>query len=461
MYYTSDIDCLNKLYNRKTSDIAILYGNKRAGLFDTLQEFLKNKLYFYYKASRTERECQNQLFIKELNNQSTGPKYISADYEKILKNYLSDSNEKKIIIFDDFSNLLYYDSTFLNFLLSLTGEQNKAGSVMVLLCSNNVNWIENEMLNSLGDKSYDFSAIIKISDTDFGAYVNHFKEVPVNELFCVFCILGGSSKLWNRYNVSKSFKQNLTDEILIDKDLIISESETILPKDLRQTSVYNTILYYIACGYHKLNDLFKVTGIERAKISVYLKTLILHRIIYKEDSAEIGNKINYSKAIYKICDPFVNFWYTYIFPNYSSFLLINTDKFVKRFIEPSLETYIESYYPLLAKYLLTELCDKNKLPFKITDIKPYNDKNQIIDFIAYTSDDEVLVCSCNPAATHFSYKSYEQLIYNIKKNNINYDKILLFSSSGYDQKLSFSSHIEKNIFIFENKEFYIHSILQK
>lgn len=459
MYYFSDVEFLNKIYNRKTSDIAILYGNKRAGLFNVIQEFTKNKKSFYYKASTVEKSSQDALLIKELYNQSSTPKYITSDYEKLLQNYIDDSPEKKVIVLDEFSNLIQYDPTFLNFLMNLVSDNNLSGTIMIILCSTNINWIENDMINALGNVSYNFSGLKEVSNLDFFEYTKAFNNLKKTELFCIYSILGGSSRLWNLINDKKSVKNNIVENILSQKELFISEGESILPEDLRQKSVYNTILYYISTGNNKLNDLYKSTGMDRAKISVYLKALIEHKIIYKEESAVIGNKNNISKAIYKIQDPFVNFWYCYIFSNFSSFYLLSADKFYKKIIEPTISGYLEAFYPSFTKYLLMDLDKKNNLPFGILRIMDYSDKNNLIDYITYTDNNEVIICSCNSGANHYPFVKYELLKENLIKNKIKYDKIILFSSSGYDQELSITSHLDENLIIFENKDYYMNSIL--
>ena len=51
--------------------------------------------------------------------------------------------------------------------------------------------------------------------------------------------------------------------------------------ELRELSVYNTILAALASGNNKLNDLFLKTGFSRAKISVYMKNLMAFDVVEK------------------------------------------------------------------------------------------------------------------------------------------------------------------------------------
>ena len=66
-------------------------------------------------------------------------------------------------------------------------------------------------------------------------------------------------------------------------------AEQLIAAELRELSVYETILYYIASGYDKLNELHLKTGYSRAKISVYMKNLGTFHIVEKETSFETGD----------------------------------------------------------------------------------------------------------------------------------------------------------------------------
>ncbi|MFR6392129.1 MAG: hypothetical protein ACLUN0_03870 [Roseburia sp.] len=59
------------------------------------------------------------------------------------------------------------------------------------------------------------------------------------------------------------------------------EAENYISIELRELSVYNTILAALASGNNKLNDLFLKTGFSRAKISVYMKNLMAFDVVEK------------------------------------------------------------------------------------------------------------------------------------------------------------------------------------
>ena len=96
-------------------------------------------------------------------------------------------------------------------------------------------------------------------------------------------------------------------------------AEQLIAAELRELSVYETILYYIASGYDKLNELHLKTGYSRAKISVYMKNHGTFHIVEKETSFETGGWENTKKGVYRIKDNYVNFWFRFVYPHLSFF----------------------------------------------------------------------------------------------------------------------------------------------
>lgn len=70
-------------------------------------------------------------------------------------------------------------------------------------------------------------------------------------------------------------------------------------------------------GKNKLNDIHEYTGYGRDKISVYLKNLIAREIVEKIFSYDVFGNENTRKGLYRIQDSFIEFWYRYIYQDWS------------------------------------------------------------------------------------------------------------------------------------------------
>ena len=104
----------------------------------------------------------------------------------------------------------------------------------------------------------------------------------------VYGIIGGMEEYLNCWDGEKSTKENVCEQILSADGRLFGEAEQYIRMELRELSVYNTILSAIASGHRKLNELYQFTGYSRAKISVYMKHLMELGVIEKVVSFETG-----------------------------------------------------------------------------------------------------------------------------------------------------------------------------
>ncbi len=61
-------------------------------------------------------------------------------------------------------------------------------------------------------------------------------------------------------------------------------------QELRETTLYNTIIQAIALGSTKLNEIYQKTQIEKSKLSVYIRNLVQIEIIKREFPVSDGHK---------------------------------------------------------------------------------------------------------------------------------------------------------------------------
>ena len=84
MYRKQDLKYLQDIFDRSSNDIAVLYGDRSAGLSGILSDFLKDKECLYYKAGAVNDLMQRQLFAGELHEQTRTPVFPSNDYDKLI-----------------------------------------------------------------------------------------------------------------------------------------------------------------------------------------------------------------------------------------------------------------------------------------------------------------------------------------------------------------------------------------
>lgn len=234
---------------------------------------------------------------------------------------------------------------------------------------------------------------------------------------------------------------------------MFNEVEFLLHQELRETSLYNSIIEAIALGNTKINEISTQTLINNtSKTSVYLKNLIELGIVERELSIDAGNKeiANNNRGIYQLTDQFFRFWYTFIFTNYSSLEDGDVDGIYQYVIADNLDRYASITYEKVCQQYLTRLQLKNKLPFRYekigrwfgkTTVRSKNNNTEIkeieIDILALSKKEKCyLIGECKFKESPFSYSEYLDTLAKLeplKKNNKIY--YALFSKNGFDEKI--------------------------
>ena len=81
-------------------------------------------------------------------------------------------------------------------------------------------------------------------------------DFRIEECVEAYSILGGFPGLWNQFDDKLTIQQNICRHILNRDSYLFEEWDRMVAEQLRETSVYNTILAAIASGKYKLNDIY-------------------------------------------------------------------------------------------------------------------------------------------------------------------------------------------------------------
>lgn len=445
MYRKTDLQFLRDIFDRKTNDIALLYGLRSSGLSELVSDLIKDKECLYYRVSEVSDSAQKVLFAGELHEQTKSPIVPNDDYEKLIDSFINDGNDRKrIIVFDDFQYLIKENPTFINFLAHLMFEKCVPGSAMYLLVSDDIHWIELDMIRIIGKKSSEITGVLKLNEYSPTEFYECFPDMPLSELIGIYSFIGGKSLFYNDIN-AKTTLHELVIAQLNKCENIFFDPNMCLPRDIREPMLYNTLLVYLAQGHGKLNDLHLLTEVDRAKLSVYLKALIENDIVEKAGT-----------AFYRIKDRTVNFYYRFIFPHLSSLRVMGAQRFYRKYIESAVLSFVEGTYHFFCMEHIKWLENHGRLGFKVTSVDEYHDKNNVIDFVIVAAGSNVIACSCLYSDSPMEYLRYENVKSSVKKNKLNCENIWLFSTGGFDDKIKALASKDPGLKIFEGKGQYLH-----
>lgn len=441
----SEINVLNEYKRRSGNQVMIMYGLKGVGKTTLVREFLQDSGdYILFDCKQVYEREQLYQWSNIDKVPLTLPEYpeYSDLFEAIAKHFAG-SDGKNILVFDEFQYLLKYSSDFTDNLFDFLNASEKP--FFVILISSSIEWVENSMVSKIGQRARGITGFFKVKELCFADFRTYFTKFKYDECVTGYAILGGIPKLWKYFDKNKGFKENIIHNILDVNAPLLTYGEDFVAAELRETSVYNTILWALADGKNKLNDLYAHTQFSRAKISVYIKNLMELGFVSKEFSVDTEGRENTQKGVYDICCNFVDFSYQFLFPYKNELQYKDANEYYNEHIKGNLKKYTAKYFPAICKEYLDTQNNFNNLPIKYDRMGSWIGKAGTIDFVCRDAGEHVLIALCNWEKPMMRFDDYEWLMHCAKQAKLTPDYVYLFSAGGFDDGLHFAVSSKKNI----------------
>lgn len=431
---TAELKRLEELYAKSGNQLVILYGRENSGKEQLLRLFTKEKKIFYYRARQAS--ASEQLIQMGREVEQKYQIHLSAhSYEEYFKRVRSGDASKLVVVIDEFSYIAKKDDTFLKAVIQLKDKRLYPGPVFIILASSSIVWTEHDAAELFAPYQKKITERIRLDDVHFLDVVRNFPDYTTRQCVEVYGVLGGVTGYLSRWNGKRDLKENICRNILSPTGFLYQEAEHYLGLELRELSLYNTILGAIAAGNQKLNDLFHYTGFSRAKISVYMKNLMEFDVIEKVVSFDTGGWENAKKGVYRIKNTYLNFWFRFVYPYLSDLYQLSAEEFYNLHIAGNLDAYLNQYFIQVCREYLELLNMIGRLPLQLHRIGTWVGKQGTIDIIAQNSVRESVVGLCNWAKPELTMDDCRKLEESMKKAKISAKYYYLFSATGFEAAL--------------------------
>lgn len=435
---------LNHCFDRDGSQILVLYGQRYIGKSSLLKEFVADKDHYFYSARVCSEREQVYQWGLQLGREGVKTSMFPT-FGEIFTSLPYSGNGKQVIVIEEFSRIVKTSESFMPELVKFIHSQWSKRQVLVILVSSLVGWVENSMVEAMGESAYELSGLMKIKELPFKELVSYFPNYTIEQCIETYAVLGGYPGLWQMFDDRISVKENICRTLLNPGSILYNEPERLLEDSLRETSVYGTIMSSIAEGNYKLNDLYEKTDFSRAKISVYLKNLMELELVEKVFSYDTAGKANTQKGIYRISNHILHFYFYFLYPNHTERELSSPSLFYKQFVAPNFKSYVSEYFKQVCAQKLVELSKAGRLPIKVAKSGEWVGKMGNIDLIAQDSEEQTLLVLCNWDKPMMTYEEYEGLLLCARKAKINTDHIYLYSAARFDEKLHLEAKVKHNL----------------
>ena len=330
----------------------IIYGRRRVGKTELLKQLkLKphqnyRKIYYLVKEQSTAKTLEdvNNKFIKELNDFSLIDNPIN-NIEKLFKYLL---NKKIVFMLDEFP-LFLKEKEILGHMQEFLDNKPKS---IIILCGSYISAME---------KIKDYSSPIygrrmlslKLQPLCFRYLKKFFPELKPEDLVKIYGCLGGIPEYLLKYK--NNFKKFIKENFFQKSTYLHEEAELLLRYELRDLSLYNSILKSIAAGSTTLNEIAQKSYIKKNVIVKYIDVLSGLDIIKKELPflSTKKEKLKERGALYFIRDNYFNFYYNFVYP-FKEEIGLGYIKQVVDYFNANFNTYLGLIFEQIAKEFIME-----------------------------------------------------------------------------------------------------------
>ena len=452
---TGELDYLKKLYKEKNARLLIVYGRRRIGKTELLKQFSKDKKHLFFSSDLSSEQEQLRQFTEKIY-QVTGESFLQtqpfSSWEALLR-YIFDHLLDKIslIIIDEFPYLCISNDALPSVLQKIWDEKAKESSIFLVLCGSYMSFMEKRVLGSKSPLFGRRTGQIALLSLGFEPLDDFFPRYSRENRVYAYAILGGTPAYLQRFSDKKTIEQNVKDEILSKNAFLYSEPRFLLMEELREPSIYFSILKAIAFGKTRLNEIVQETGIDnRHKVNKYLTVLRELHIIRREVPVTEDKPHKSRKGIYILDDPFFRFWFRYIFPNMSYLEEGDTDYVWEKKIKPDFNSFVGFVFEDICIQKLKSLNKINKLPFKAESIGRWWSGKDEIDIVAYDGEGSFMFCECKWTAKKIGISMLGKLQNEANKFPEAVQKYFgFFSKAGFSKEIKDLSKKRKDILFFD------------
>lgn len=465
---------LSDIYHAKGGQLVVLYGRRRVGKTEVLREFCKDKQHVFYSCTQTTDSAQLENFSNAMFKEDIpAKKYVGSfdNWESAFKSCLDlpYNSGKKLVVIDEFPYMCQANSSIPSILQNLFDSDFKDSEIMLVLCGSSMSFIEKDLLSEKNPLYGRATGIYRMTEMDFYDSCKFFPKFSAEDKVYAYSILGGIPHYLKQFDDCVSLEENIKNRILTKGCVLYSEVEFLLHQELREVSVYNSIIQAIASGSTKLNEISQKSLIDNSsKTGIYLRNLNELGLVVKEfpiteKQKKTGNSRN---GYYRLTDSFFRFWYNFCFPNLSVLEDGDVGGLYEYTVKPGLNHFASLAFEDVCRQFIKRQQFNGALPFRYSKIGRWFGKTKVQDsstssgFITTESEVDILcadehyknylVGECKFKNSDFTYSDYLNTIskFDDLKAEANF-YYYLFSKSGFSDSVVEEASKAGNVFLYE------------
>jgi len=332
---------LEELYASRKPELFVLYGRRRVGKTELLQQFCRERRAVYFLAAQV-RERDNLRAFRDALAESLGDALAASvefpDWSAAL-NFAAERSrdERLVVVLDEFPYLCEASKGLPSELQRFWDTRGKKSNLVLVLCGSQISFMEKEVLAERSPLFGRRTAQRKLEPLAPEDTLSFFPRWDMRDRVLAFAILGGMPAYLRRFDDQHTLYENIMRECLRPEGYLFDEVQFLLRSELTNPATYNSLLSAIARGEEKVGDIALSVGVDSTHANKYLSTLRELSLVEREVPLTDPDPLRSRRGTYRVADRFLAFHFRHIQPHVGLIHAGRGGRVLEEFIEPDLD----------------------------------------------------------------------------------------------------------------------------
>lgn len=353
----TEISRLQRILNQNTAQLVVIYGRRRGGKSTLLRQIVDNNT-VYFSADLSEAPVQIRSLAERIEDVVPGfsaPVY--PGWDSLFRSLNRSLKEKVTLCIDEFPYLVK-NSPELPSLIQNIHDDGAHSNYNIILCGSSQKMMHDIVLNKNAPLYGRAGEIMKVHPMSV-YHLMKFLDVIPEEAIREYSIWGGIPRYWEVRKLYSSLEEAIEHNVINPYGLLAEEPERLFSDEIRTSVQAYTMLSLIGSGCNRLSEI--AGRMEKPATHLSGVTSFLVELKYIRREIPFGESLRSTKkTLYKIDDPFLNFWFTFVAPDKSRIDLGLTSQVI-RGITGKMPMYVSSTWEELCRQAVPFLFSGDKI----------------------------------------------------------------------------------------------------
>lgn len=328
-----------RFLNLREGALACVYGRRRIGKSRLIEEVVSGrKDVVVFVAERSEAALQRARLAADISSLIPGFADVAYDNWSVMFNrWQKDAPKGSILVIDELPYLVERSPELPSVLQRIADGLRSTGK-KIILSGSSQRMMQGLVLNENEPLYGRAREIVKLEPIRFWWMKQAFPAMSAWERFCLYAVLGGVPRYWETFQGEDDMWAALREQVFSPQGLFHDEPNHVLQDDLQDSVQATSVLSLVGRGVERLVEIAGRLQVPATALGRPIKRLMELGLVTREIPFGSDAKSN-KKTLYRISDPFLRFWYSFVLPNYSDANFLS-DKAEIKALQPAFRVYL-------------------------------------------------------------------------------------------------------------------------